>query len=232
MRSCVSSVSRRKARRMERKPTGASFATPSVPRKSRSPSASTSAEPRRNSSAVATAFQRHAGTGHQRLQQHVAGAQFQARAAGRRMQSGDGERPARFHFAGNRLIVDRSFRPQRDQRAGSVVAIDVFQRRLHRFQASGIHVCGSPFGRFIVLPPDDRRQRGGIAHFFESGPAVLATGLTGAVGYSRERMEAAVADDMNAGAGRALGIVLVSASAAVFAHSGHDWRTARQALAH
>src|SRR5436189_123468 len=55
MRSCGSSVSSAKARRIARKPTGAARSTPSVPRKSRSPSALTVPPFRRNSSAVATA---------------------------------------------------------------------------------------------------------------------------------------------------------------------------------
>ena len=72
--------------------TASSFATPSVPRKSRSPSACT--VPRTSSpSDVATARQRHAGARDERLEEHVAGAGEQPGPAGRRMEPRLDERP-------------------------------------------------------------------------------------------------------------------------------------------
>ena len=84
-------------------------------------------------------LQRNAGASHQRLQQHVARAQFETRAAGGRMQPGDGKRPARLDLAGDRLVVDRAFGAKRDQRLRGVVAIGLLQRRLHGFQSGGVH---------------------------------------------------------------------------------------------
>ena len=53
-------------------------------------------------------LERHAGTGDQRLQQHVAGAKLHARTAGGRMQARDGERAAGLDLAGDVGVVDRA----------------------------------------------------------------------------------------------------------------------------
>src|SRR5471032_487534 len=80
------------------KPTGASLATPSVPRKSKSPSAKTAPDFSGMSSAVATAL---SVTPAQRFKQHVARAQFKPRPAGARMKPRNRERTAGLEFAGD-----------------------------------------------------------------------------------------------------------------------------------
>src|SRR5882757_9346945 len=61
-------------------------------------------------------LQGHAGAGDQRLEQHVAGAEFQARAAGGGMQAGDRERPSGLDLAGDVGVVERSLGPERNER--------------------------------------------------------------------------------------------------------------------
>ena len=75
-------------------------------------------------------LQRHAGAGDERLEQHVAGAQFRARAAARRMQAGDRERAAGLDLAGDVLVVEGALRPQGDDRRFGLGAVLVLQRRL------------------------------------------------------------------------------------------------------
>ena len=110
---------------MARKPTGAVLSTPSVPRKSRSPSALHDALAQLDLQRGRDRFQRHAGAGDQRLQQHVARAELGARAAGRRVQAGDRERAARLDLAGDVLVVEFSLRLQRhDRRIGLGAVLD------------------------------------------------------------------------------------------------------------
>ena len=109
--------------RIARKPTGASLATPSVPRKSRSPSALT--VPLRTSMPERRRDRRqgHAGAGGQRLQQHVARAGLQAGAAAGRMQPGLDQRAAGLDPAGQAVLADLALGAQRDDRRLGLVAI-------------------------------------------------------------------------------------------------------------
>ena len=99
---------RSKCSRIALKPTGASLATPSVPRKSRSPSARHRAAVELELQRGGDGLQRDAGAGDERLEQHVAGAQLDAGAAGRRVKAGDRQRAAGLDLAGDRLVVDGS----------------------------------------------------------------------------------------------------------------------------
>ncbi len=67
-----------------------------MPRKSRSPSATTWPDLERHLDRGGHRLQRHAGAGHQRFQQHIAGAQLQPGAAGGRMQPGRARARGRF----------------------------------------------------------------------------------------------------------------------------------------
>ena len=99
---------------MARKPTGAVLSTPSVPRKSRSPSALTTPLAQVDLQRGRDRLQRHARAGDQRFQQHVARAELRARAAGGRMQARDRQRAAGLDLAGDVLVVERALRLQRD----------------------------------------------------------------------------------------------------------------------
>ena len=112
--SCGASVSTSKARRMSLKPTGAVLSTPSVPRKSRSPSAFTAPLRRSDFKRGRDGFQRHAGAGDERLEQHVARAQLRADAAGSGMQARDRERAAGLDLAGDVLVIELALRLQGD----------------------------------------------------------------------------------------------------------------------
>ena len=70
-------------------------------------------------------LQRHAGAGDQRFEQHVAGAKLHSRAAGRRMQAGDRDGASGLDLAGDRLVVDRAARAERDQRLFRRLAIGI-----------------------------------------------------------------------------------------------------------
>ena len=56
-------------------------------------------------------FQRHAGAGDQRLEQHVAGAQLRAASSGRGMKPGDRKRPSGLDLAGDRGGIERAASP-------------------------------------------------------------------------------------------------------------------------
>ena len=84
-------------------------------------------------------FQRDARAGDQRLQQHVARAQFEARAAGRRMQARDRERAAGLDLAGDIGVVERAVRLERDHRRMRIALVAILDRRLHGAQSGSIH---------------------------------------------------------------------------------------------
>ena len=98
--SSLASVSSSNVRRMAAKPTGASFADPSVPRKSSSPSART--RPPRNAMpmAVATASTGDASAGNQRFQQ-----QFRPSRRLRRCRLRPDAKPARRVVCGVRMVT-------------------------------------------------------------------------------------------------------------------------------
>ena len=84
-------------------------------------------------------LQRDAGAGDQRLQQHVARAQLEPGAAGRRMQAGGGERAAGLDLAGDIGVVERALRLQGDDRGVRIVLVALLDRRLQRAQFIGVH---------------------------------------------------------------------------------------------
>ena len=122
------------------KPTGAVLSTPSVPRKSRSPSAWT------RPSLIGTSrrcdgAERDARAGDERLEQHVAGAQQGAVAAGRGVQAGLGDRPAGVDLAAD-VLAERARGLQRDQRLVGVVLVLVFSGACSALSGLGPWVQG------------------------------------------------------------------------------------------
>jgi hypothetical protein len=115
---------------MSVKPTGASRATPSVPRKSRSPSAAA----QRDADRRRDCFQRHACACDQRLQQHVARAQLRSASPCRRMESSYAQRPPRFDLAGDRRRIESSAGTQGHDRSLRFGPIAVLEGRLKRAQ--------------------------------------------------------------------------------------------------
>ena len=103
--------------------------------------------------AVATALMRHAGAGDQRLEQHVAGAQLEPGAAGRRMQARDRERAAGLDLAGDVRVVERALGLERDEGGLGVALVALLDRRLHRAQ-SRRRPWNSP--QLIVIARDRR----------------------------------------------------------------------------
>src|SRR5581483_3230415 len=84
-------------------------------------------------------LQRDAGARYERLQQHVAGAQFEARAAGGGMQAGDRKRAAGLDLAGDIGVVERALGLERDESCVRLALVALLDRRLQRAQSSGIH---------------------------------------------------------------------------------------------
>ena len=79
------------------------------------------------------------GTGHQRLQQHVARAQLGAVTSGRRVQAGLGQRGRRAHPAGDPGPVQLAVRGQGDQGGVRVLGVAGLERGLDLLQRGGIH---------------------------------------------------------------------------------------------
>ena len=129
---------------MAEKPTGASLATPSVPRKSRSPSAVTSPERRVTPIDVATAFsvtpaQATSASSSMSPEQSSA-----PRSSGRRMQPRDGERPSGLDLAGDGGGIERAFCPERHHSRLRVGTVAVLERRLDCPDFVSVHCRASP----------------------------------------------------------------------------------------
>ena len=164
--SCGASVSTSKRRRISAKPTGASLSTPSVPRKSRSPSAVTSPLLQRHLDGGRHRFQGHAGAGDQGFQQHVAGAEFESGAAGRRVQAGHRQRAAGLDLAGDAFVVDRALGFQRDHRGLGIGLVALLDRGLHGAEFGGVHFsspgllpdigCTGSIERDVTMPAGAR----------------------------------------------------------------------------
>src|SRR6266851_4627822 len=143
---------------MSRKPTGASRLTPSVPRKSRSPSAMT--VPPRNSisSAVATARKvtpaQATSASSSMSPEHAPPV-----AASRGMQARLDQRMAGLDFAGQPLLAEPAMRPQGHECGLGLGAIALLEWRLQLSQLSCVHDASSkssitplqPQGNAVVM---------------------------------------------------------------------------------
>ena len=83
----------------------------------------------------------HPGAADERFEQHVAGAQFEPRAAGGGMKPGDRQRPAGLDLAGDAFIVDRALGFQRDDGCGGLGLVAILDRGLQRAEFGGVHHC-------------------------------------------------------------------------------------------
>jgi hypothetical protein len=90
--------------------------------------------------------QRDPGAGHQRLQQHVPGAQQGAVPAGGRVQARHRQLAARVHRARDGLLLELAAGPQGDQRLVRIAAIGVLERLLHQAEFCAVHVSAPVCG--------------------------------------------------------------------------------------
>ena len=109
-------------------------------------------------------FQGHAGAGDERFEQHVAGAQLRAGAAGGGVQARDRERAAGLDLAGDVLVIERALRLQGDDGGVRVAAVLVLQRRLKGAKRGRIHDF-RPWVEFTTTArrPADRVRAGAAA---------------------------------------------------------------------
>ena len=160
----------RSFRRISRKPTGASFATPSVPRKSRSPSAVSFASLKAMPRAVATALSVTPGAGDQRFEQHVARAGLQPAAAGGGMQARFDQRLAGVDAAGDAL-ADSALRAQRDDCRRGILLVAFLDRRLQRLQLFGVMITErlrAPLADRLWMRPKPATKRASRGVIFQN----------------------------------------------------------------
>ena len=131
-------------------PTGACLSTPSVPRKSRSPSALTWPERIAIPSAVATAFSvtpAQATSASSSMSPEQSSSPLPPVGG---MQPGGGERAAGLDLARDRAVVERAAGAQRDVRGFRVGAVALLQRRLQGAEVFGVHSRSSLVGDLLA----------------------------------------------------------------------------------
>jgi len=115
-----------------------------------------SARAQRNVDRGRDRLERDAGARHQRFEQHVAGAQFEAGAAGCRMQPGDRQRAAGLDLAGDVRVVERALGLKRDESGVRLALVAILDRRLQRAEGGGIHA----YHPFVVMALAPCKRRG------------------------------------------------------------------------
>src|SRR5437870_13588949 len=88
--------------------------------------------------------QRYSSTGHERLEQHIAGAESKSVAACRRVQAGFGKPLAGLHLTSDAFRIDFPSRFERDERGSRLFPIARLERRLQGPQLIRVHVFSSP----------------------------------------------------------------------------------------
>src|SRR5882757_3041658 len=133
-------------------------------------------------------FERDTGAGDQCFQQHVAGTEFEARAAARRVQPGHGHRAAGLDLAGQPFVLDRALGFQRNDGGGRISLVTFLDRGLHGAEFSGVHYCSLP-DTSIVHVGCNGSERG--CHHHMASPDIDFPSLSGTL-RSSERSSAVI----------------------------------------
>ena len=136
------------------------MATPSVPRKSRSPSAVRRASAQLDAERRCDRRERHAGARHERLQEHVARARQRIRC----LRSPDAGPPRRGRDRWRRCRRRRRRAappPEGDERGGGLLAVALLQRRLQRAKLVAFMARSAPRDGPTQAGPTTRRRAPG-----------------------------------------------------------------------